>query len=355
MPDLSEPTQAIEEVGGDADCIYGDDGEKMKNVLALLKVGTVLLALIIMSAPVAWPQEQSSTAPQAGATGAKTKPADEEPEAGSPSATEALQKATQNPVASLISVPVQNNNNFGVEPGYRNQDVLNIQPVIPIGISKDWNLIIRWITPIIYQPLPNQAGAPETGVYGLGDMQPTFFLSPRKPGKIIWGAGPIFQLPTATDYYLGQGKLGLGPSIVVLTQPGHWTLGALANNVWSVAGSGSRPAVNQFLLQYFINYNLKRGYFITWQPTLTANWEAAGGNQWTVPFGGGLGRIMKLGNQPVSLTAQFYGNPVRPANAPSWTMRLQIAFLFPKLSEQEKEMLLKKKLEQLEEQTPSKN
>ena len=184
---------------------------------------------------------------------------------------------------------------------------------------------------------------------------PTFFISPKKPGKLIWGAGPVFQLPTATNTFLGQGKLGIGHSIVLLTQPGHWTLGILANNVWSVAGSGSRPEVNQFLLQYFINYNLKKGWFITWQPTLTANWEAASGNQWTVPYGGGVGRIMKLGNQPVSLTGQFYGNAVHPANTPAWTMRLQIAFLFPKLSNEEKEMLLEKKLKQSEAQPPQKN
>jgi len=110
--------------------------------------------------------------------------------------------------------------------------------------------------------------------------------------------------------------------------------------------------VNQFLLQYFINYNLKKGWFITWQPTLTANCEAANGNTWTVPFGGGSGRIMKLGNQPVSLTSQFYGNAVHPQGTPAWSMRLQIAVLFPKLSKQEKEMLLEKKLKQLEAQPP---
>ncbi len=320
----------------------------------LPKVVFVLCVAMITFAPAARPQDQSSTAPQSGtgSTQTKPKPDSEEPEAGSSAATEALQKATQNPVASLISVPVQNNNNFGVEPGYRNQDVLNIQPVIPIGISKDWNLLVRWIMPIVYQPIPNAPGTPETGVYGLGDMVPTFFISPKKPGKLIWGAGPVFQLPTATNTYLGQGKLGIGPSIVLLTQPGHWTLGVLANNVWSVAGSGSRPDVNQFLLQYFINYNLKKGWFITWQPTLTANWEATNGNTWTVPFGGGIGRIMKLGNQPVSLTAQFYGNAVHPEGTPAWTMRLQIAFLFPKLSTKEKEMLLEKKLKQLEQPPP---
>jgi hypothetical protein len=303
-------------------------------------------------------QDQSSTAAQSGTSSsqakAKANPNGEEAEAGSSAATEALQKATQNPVASLISVPVQNNTNFGVNPGYRTQDVLNIQPVIPIGISKDWNLLVRWIMPIVYQPVPNAPGAPETGQYGLGDMLPTFFISPKKPGKLIWGAGPVFQLPTATNTFLGQGKLGIGPSVVVLTQPGHWTLGILVNNVWSVAGSGSRPDVNQFLLQYFINYNLKKGYFITWQPTLTANWEATNGNTWTVPFGGGIGRIMKLGNQPVSLTGQFYGNAVHPAGTPSWSMRLQIAFLFPKLTKEQKEMLLEKKLKELKAEPPTK-
>ena len=261
-----------------------------------------------------------------------------------------LQKATQNPVASLISVPLQNNTNFGANPGYRNQDVLNIQPVIPIGISKDWNLLLRWITPIIYQPVPNAPGTPETGEYGLGDMQPTFFISPKKPGKLIWGVGPVLQLPTATNTFLGQGKLGIGPSTVVLTQPGHWTLGLLENNVWSVAGSGSRPAVNQFLMQYFINYNLKKGWFIGVSPIITANWEASRGNVWTVPFGGGIGRIMKFGAQPVSLVAQFYSNAVHPANTPAWTMRLQISFLFPKLSKEQQEMLMEKKLKQLEQE-----
>jgi len=322
------------------------------------KMTFFLYALTVAFGPLAWSQDQSSnTAPQSGTSSAQAKPqakpSSEEAESGTNEATEALQKATQNPVASLISVPVQNNNNFGVNPGYRTQDVLNIQPVIPIGISKDWNLLVRWIAPIIYQPIPNAPGTPETGEYGLGDMVPTFFISPKKPGKLIWGLGPVLQLPTATNTFLGQGKLGIGPSIVVLTQPGHWTLGVLANNVWSIAGSGSRPDVNQFLLQYFINYNLKKGWYITWQPTLTANWEATNGNTWTVPFGGGLGRIMKLGNQPVQLTAQFYGNAVHPVGTPAWTMRLQISFLFPKLSNQEKEMLLEKKLKQLEQQPPT--
>jgi hypothetical protein len=263
--------------------------------------------------------------------------------------TDSLQKATQNPVASLISVPIQNNSNFGINPGDRTQDVLNIQPVVPLSMSKDWNLVIRWIMPIVYQPLPNPSSTIETGVYGFGDMQPTFFLVPKKTSKLIWGAGPIVQIPTATSEYLGQGKLGLGPSIVLLTQPGHWTLGVLANNVWSIAGSGGRPAVNQFLMQYFINYNLKKGWYLSVAPIVTANWESSNGNRWTVPIGGGVGRIMKLGFQPVNLSASFYGNAVYPTGTSSWNMRLQIALLFPKLTKQQQMMLMEQRIKQLKE------
>jgi hypothetical protein len=238
---------------------------------------------------------------------------------------DALRKAAQNPVASLISVPIQENWNFGIQPGDRVQNVLNIQPVIPIGVAKDWNLIIRWITPVIYQPVGT-----ETGYYGLGDMQPAFFFSPKR-SKVIWGIGPQLLLPTATKTgILGQGKFGMGPTAVVLIQPGKWTLGALVNNVWSVAGHSDLPDVNQVLLQYFINYNLIQGWFLTWQPTLTANWETSNGGRWVVPMGGGIGRIMKLGPQPVNVGLQFYGNAVHPPNGSPWTMRLSIALLYPK-------------------------
>jgi hypothetical protein len=261
---------------------------------------------------------------------------------------DALRKAAQNPVASLISVPVQENWNFNIGPADRTQNVLNVQPVIPVNVGENWNLIIRWIIPVIYQPIGVQQPPPPTGdvtfssqaatgtgappqpgVYGFGDMQPAFFLSPKR-GMIIWGVGPQLLLPTATKTgVLGQGKFGIGPTAVVLVQPGKWTLGALVNNVWGVAGHSNLPDVNQFLLQYFINYNLQKGYYLTWQPTMTANWEATNGGRWVVPLGGGIGRIMKLGAQPVNVGLQFYGNAVHPPGGSPWSMRLQIAFLFP--------------------------
>ena len=143
-------------------------------------------------------------------------------------------------------------------------------------------------------------------------MNPSFFLSPGKPGKVIWGVGPAFVIPTATSTLLGQGKLSLGLSFVALAQPGPWTIGALVNNVFSVAGWTHRPYVNQMLFQYFVNYNMKNGWYVSVSPILTANWRGSSGRVWTVPFGGGVGRIMKLGFQPVNLTAQFYGNAVYP-------------------------------------------
>jgi hypothetical protein len=296
----------------------------------------ILFAAMLACESMTAQQSQPPDANQQAATGR-----DESPPANT---TESLQKATQNPVANLISVPVQNNSDFGIGPYDRTQDVLNIQPVIPMKLNEKWNLITRIIQPVVWQPYSSQ---PTGGEYGLGDMNPTFFLSPGKPGKLIWGAGPAFVLPTATSDVTGQGKFSIGPSFVALAQPGHWTVGALVNNVFSLAGSTHRPYVNQMLLQYFINYNLKKGYYITIQPILTADWRAASGNTWTVPFGGGVGRIMKLGFQPVNITAQFYGNAVYPSGSSPWSMRLQIAFLFPKLSPKEKMLLMEEKLKEM--------
>jgi hypothetical protein len=319
------------------------------------------------SAPSTQPAAPESTAPagQLKLVAAKGQPADPEPsdapDQTKPAAAdqkpeaavseeaqaEALQKATQNPVANLISVPLQNNTNFNYGPYNRDQDVLNIQPVIPAHLGKNWLLISRIIQPIVWQPYPNQNTG---GEYGLGDMNPSFFLSPAKPGKVIWGVGPAFVIPTATSTILGQGKLSMGPSFVALAQPKHWTIGALANNVWSVAGSGGRPPVNQFLLQYFVNYNMKKGWYLSVSPIITANWMASSGNIWTVPFGGGVGRIMKLGFQPVNISGEFYGNAVYPAGTSSWSMRLQLAFLFPKFTKEQEKMMLEMKLKQMEQE-----
>ncbi|MBK9528483.1 MAG: neuromedin U [Acidobacteria bacterium] len=245
---------------------------------------------------------------------------------------DALRKAAQNPIASLISVPLQNNTTTGVGPdGDRVQNVFVAQPVVPVRLTSKVNMIMRFVTPVIYQPntFPPTPAVP-SGQFGLGDINPSFFFSPAKAGKVIWGVGPTFIIPTATGTTLGQGKLQIGPTAVVLVQPKKWTFGFLVNNTWSVAGKSNRPATNQGIFQYFINYNLKKGYYLTWQPTITFNWKATGSERWLVPFGGGVGRIMKLGNQPVNISVQAYANPVRQPNAGSFTLRFQFTLLYPK-------------------------
>ncbi len=241
-----------------------------------------------------------------------------------------LAKAVQNPVASLISVPIQNLTDFNIGPYARDRNtVLQFQPVIPARFSENWNLITRVIAPILYQPdFSQQKG----GTFGLGDINPTFFLSPAKPGKVIWGVGPSFLLPTATDDVLGTGKFSMGPSVVALGQPGRWTLGALVNNLFSVGGPSNRADVNSMTLQYFVNYNLKKGYFLTFSPIIIANWNASAGDVWTVPFGGGMGRVMRLGNQPVNVGVQAYYNAMRPDATPSptWQLKFRFSLLYPK-------------------------
>jgi hypothetical protein len=250
-----------------------------------------------------------------------------------------LVKQTQNPVADLISVPFQNNFNFSAGPKHNHQIyLLNIQPVIPFHVTENWNVIARIITPVINLP----SLAPGLGsATGLGDINPTFFLSPAKADGLIWGVGPTFTLPTATDKLLGNGKFSLGPSAVGLLMRGQWVVGALANNQWSVAGWG-KGHVNQMLIQPFVNYNLPDHWYLVSAPILTANWAAASaGNVWTVPIGGGFGKLFRLGQVlpleghaiaklPINTQLQAFGNVARPEDGAKWQLRFQIQFLFPK-------------------------
>jgi hypothetical protein len=239
---------------------------------------------------------------------------------GSAETSEDLAKQSQNPIADLVSLPFQSNTNFNQAPFGRTQEVLDIQPVVPLHISSDWNMISRTIVPVISQPDPIL----DSNTNGIGDITQSLFLSPVHSGALIWGAGPVFTIPSATDPILGTGKVLLGPTIVLLTTPGHWVIGVLANNQWSVGGNPLRPPVNEFLAQPFINYNMAHGWFLTTSPIITANWLAAPGQQWVVPIGGGFGRVFKIGDQPVS--ASIAGNP---SGAPNWQLRAQLSLLFP--------------------------
>ena len=248
-------------------------------------------------------------------------------------ALEKARKAAQNPIASMISLPFQENWNFGIGPADRTQNVFNLQPVIPLKLGPHLNLITRWVTPILYQPyaIPQPSGpAMQTGAYGFGDIQPQFYFSPNTGSKVTWGLGPIFQLPTGTPYrYMSQGKFAIGPTLVALAQPSRWTIGVLANNLWSVAGHKDAQDVNQFLIEPFINFNLKRAWYLSFSPNITANWEKDTG-RWVVPLGGGPGRVWRIGQQAVNIQTFFYGNVVHPAGASPWTFKMTFTLLFPK-------------------------
>jgi len=250
--------------------------------------------------------------------------------AQSDSAAELARKA-QNPIANMISVPFQLNWNFDTGPLEKDQQILNIQPVLPISLNDDWNLITRTILPLISQPAFTTGQSRESGI---GDINFSAFFSPKKTGPSgwIWGVGPALIMNTASDDRLGQGAWSLGPTGVFLKMKGDWVTGALINNVWSISTDPGRSDVNQMLIQPFINYNFpkKPGRYLSFSPIITANWEADGGDKWTVPLGLGIGQVMKLGKQAVNLQLAAYYNVVRPDDASPWQIRAQFVLMYPK-------------------------
>ena len=262
-----------------------------------------------------------------------------------------LAKKLSNPVADLISVPFQMNFNFGggfdiperhpllrllPRPVARftnrlfgeDRDqafrfLMNVQPVIPISLSQDWNLISRTIVPVIYQD--DVEGTTSQG--GLGDTLQSLFLSPKSTEPFIWGAGPVILLPTATDDSLGTERWGMGPTGVILKQAGPWTYGALANHIWSFARDDSRNEINATYLQPFLAYTTKTATSFTLNTESTYDWIE---NQWTVPLLASVGQIVKIGQLPVQFTLGSQYWVEGPDSAPDWSLRFAVTFLFPK-------------------------
>jgi hypothetical protein len=237
---------------------------------------------------------------------------------------EELAKQTQNPVASLISVPFQGNWDFGIGDREATGTTLNIQPVAPFGLTPTWNVILRVILPV--QSQPAESGQRFTG---MGDTTMTVFFSPAKTGKVIWGAGPAILIPTATNQNLGTEKLGLGPSVVALVQPGKWTVGALWNQIWSVDGAIDRDDVNQMYLQPFANYNLGQGLALGAAMEASTNFEAED-EQWTSYLLFSVSKVTLLGRRPVSFSAAGGPAVASPTGRPDWRLRFVATFLFPR-------------------------
>ena len=242
---------------------------------------------------------------------------------------EEMAKAAQNPVSNFFNFPFQNNTNYGFGPYERTQNVLNIQPVLPFSLGTKVNLINRIIVPVITQPSFTE----DNSSTGIGDILYTAWLSPAEAGKVIWGLGPVFQLPTASDTEFGSGEFGIGPSVVLLTMIDQWVAGAVINQI----NTFGEASTSKFFINYFINYNLPKAWYLVSAPIVTANWKAEDGQKWLVPFGGGVGKVVKLGGKiPLSMQAQVFYNAIKPDVFGDWQTRIQFHFMFPTKSMKEK-------------------
>lgn len=235
-----------------------------------------------------------------------------------------LAQKLANPISDLISLPIQSNYDFNAGPGEGSIWRTNIQPVIPFGISDDWNVISRTILPVI-----DQQGLAATGdaldATGLGDITQSFFFSPKE-SSLIWGVGPVFLIPTATDDLLGTEKWASGPTAVVLKQNGPWTVGMLANHLWDFAGDGGRDPINATFLQPFVSYIFPTKTTLTLNTESTYDWE---NEQWTVPLNLQLSQLFKIGKQPMQafVGGRYYAEG--PDGSPDWGVRFGLTFMFP--------------------------
>ena len=239
-----------------------------------------------------------------------------------------LAKKTQNPVADLISVPFQFNTFFETGPRGKTQNTLLIQPVLPFSLNDDWNFIARPIIPFAEQP---PLTATQHRNHGLGNIQFQGFFSPKeKVGDWIMGFGPYLEFPTNSgpDGRFGSDNWSAGPAFVALQMKGPWVYGSLISHLWSYHGDD--PEVNITAIQPFVNYNLKDGWYLSSAPVITSNWSADSSQQWTIPIGGGIGRVFKIGKQPVNASIRAYHNLQSPRTGSDWQLQFQIQFLFPK-------------------------
>lgn len=276
-------------------------------------IAPVLIALASGGSPLAAQQPAENTAPQ-------------------PAAADDADLARQltNPVAALVSVPLQFNWDQPVGIDDDTRLTMNFQPVVPIALNEDWNMIARWIMPYVAQPRLFDGASPTSG---LSDIVASVFFSPAKPGRFIWAVGPVLLLPATADPLLGTGKWGMGPTGVILKQSGHWTYGALANHIWSYAGDdftggAVREKVNQTFLQPFLNYTTPTAITYGISLEASANWEAD--DEWTVPLHFTVSKLTGFGPFPMNIGGGVGIFTAAPAGGPDWRLRFVATLLLPR-------------------------
>ena len=285
------------------------------------KTSAFQLAALLAAFPLAGPPARAQQGPVEATQAAK------QADGASADSASDIAKKIQNPIGDLYSFPFQNNANFGAGPHGGVQDVLNIQPVIPIHLTSDWNVITRTILPVVWTPdLSPRQSVP----VGTAPTDFSAFLSPSKPSNgWLWGVGPIIQIPTISNASLGSSVWGGGPTAALVYTAGPWVVGGLVNNVWSLGGTKGPfgNAYNNFLTQPFVNYNFSGGWYVSSSPIITANWDTPG-RKWTVPIGGGGGRVFLVGKLPLNLSLAAYYNIVKPQYGADWQLRTQLTLIF---------------------------
>ena len=292
----------------------------MKNTSRQRLIAAALVCAMAFTVAQALIAQSPTEAPKDAAQEASAPAADDD------TAAAELAKKLSNPIANLISVPFQFNYDTGIGPKDADKYTLNVQPVVPFTLNKDWNLIVRTIVPVVYQ------GSMANGLdseFGLGDTVQSFFFSPKAPTADgwIWGVGPVFLWPTGTDDSLSSEKWGAGPTAVVLKQENGWTYGMLANHISSYAGASDRAYINATFVQPFVSYTTKTYTTLGLNTESSYDWR---GEQWTVPLNLSVSQLLKIGGKPMqfSLGYRYYAD--KPDGGPDWGLRFAVILLFPK-------------------------
>jgi hypothetical protein len=267
----------------------------------------VTLLCLLLSVPAAYAQQTSTPTP-----------------APSPSALSAQQLAisVHNPFEDFVKVPIQSTTGFQLGRDHKVGNAVNIEPLLPFSLNADWDLIARPSLTVAYAPTPHEQS-------GLEDLQTSFFLTPHNESTWIWGAGPIFQFPTASSSELGSGRWSAGPTAAVVYSEGPWLNAILTDQLMSFAGNRARGSVNQTYIEPMISYNLESGWYADIDPQMTYDWTADTANAWLIPMGADVGKAFSLGPQSLSLQVGAYDLVKRPDGAPQWIARASVTFLFP--------------------------
>jgi hypothetical protein len=246
----------------------------------------------------------------------------QETSAVSPKSEQELAKEKHNPFADQITIPFQVSSSLDVGPGNGTAEGLNLQPTIPLSLGEDWKVITRTSVSLLLTEPPDRK-------LGLGDIELQTYLTPGAAEKWIWGAGPVLQAPTATEGVLGTGKWCAGPAAGLVYNSGPWLNGVLVNHIWSFAGERERAAVSQSTFEPVLSYNFDSGWYLAFDSTMTADWNAPADNRWTIPLGLDAGKAFQLGKKSLSLQFGTYYNIERAEGVGRWLVRFQISLVLP--------------------------